>query len=1166
MLAKNDINKTNSKVSLVEKFKKFNFQRGSNGLRLAGTILLIVLFSACSTKKNTWATRNFHSMTTKYNIAFNGNESYKEGLKSILAANEDDYSTIIPLYPISRHSNASAATSNMNRAIEKSRKAIKLHSIKVKPKRNLKKWNTPEYQAFYNQSEFNPILKDAWMLIGKAEFHKGDFLGAVGTFSYVSKYYSEDKDLVAQCQLWMVRAYTEMDWLYEAEQMFGKVNQNDMKSTSTGLFASTSAVLLLKHEQYKEAIPFVEMILSREKDKVMKQRFTFVLAQLYQLTNDKKSAIKTYSDLIKMNPPYVMDFNARINRAQLSAGNNLQNVLKELNKMAKNPNNKDYLDQVYYAIGNAYLNTNDTVRAIENYTLSVEKSTRNALDKALTLITLGDLYYRKREYVKAQPPFDEASKIITVEYHDYPRVNKLAEVLSELIVPYETVILQDSLQYLSTLSRDEQLRIINKVIEDKIEAERLTQERENELSQQGERFVPVGGPRGGDAGKWYFYNPNLMKSGRADFQKRWGSRKLEDNWRRSNKSAALFADSDFDSGFENEMDNFDEEGNIIQTAQDAELTDDKKPEFYLRQIPSTPQQIELSNKQIADALFSMGAIYKDKLNDLPMAVDTYEEFIRRFGRDTRVPDAYFQLYLTETKQENSAEANLYRSKIIRDYSDSKYAQILSQPDYIERFNLMQKQQDSLYMATYQAYSNNQFQTVINNVEYARTNYSMSKLMPKFMFLEALTIGKNDTPDNFEKALNELVEAYPQSDVSAMAKDIAALIRQGREAQTGTSHGTLLTRRSDELRVAMEEEGLSGEQAYSAEKQGKHRIMLISSAEQQEMYQLMYQVAAYNFTRFMIKEFDLALNRLDDTQQVLSITNLESYDEAKWYVNSISADLTIKEYINRLEIQAVIISEENFALLRFLGFDDYLIFQAENLDKSGTRPLATSPAKETKPEIVETSKETPEPLVATPKQEETKEDAVPTKIETVPTEVEKEVAKTEEPQTETAVQPEQKPEEKTEEKIEEKPEETAIETPQAPEPEEEEENLELYEGLFAYQPEKPHFVAIYVLSGNINFDKFKTDLDAYNEQDYSMLNLNISLERVGSQQVIIVGNFNDADVAKSYLLRIVKERELFEGLRGSNYRNLLGTRRNLNVMMQRNALSTYTKFMQEFYLK
>ena len=318
-----------------------------NYISKASLILLILLFSACSTKKNTWMTRNFHSMTTKYNIAFNGNESYKEGLKNIIAANEDDYSTIIPLYPISRHSNASAAASNMDRAIEKSRKAIKLHSIKVKPKRDLKKWNDPEYKAFYNQSEFNPNLKDAWMLIGKAEFHKGDFLGAVGTFSYISKYYSEDKNLVAQCQLWMVRAYTEMDWLYEAEQMLGKVNQNDMKSTSVGLFAWSNAVLLLKRNQYKEAVPFVEMLLSREKDKTMKQRFTFVLAQLYQITNNKKSAIKIYSDVIKMNPPYVMDFNARINRAQLSAGNNLQSVLKELNKMAKNPNNKDYLDQVY---------------------------------------------------------------------------------------------------------------------------------------------------------------------------------------------------------------------------------------------------------------------------------------------------------------------------------------------------------------------------------------------------------------------------------------------------------------------------------------------------------------------------------------------------------------------------------------------------------------------------------------------------------------------------------------------------------------------------------------------------------------------------------------------------------------------------------------------------
>lgn len=1164
MVAKNKINKANRKS-----FKNFfsfgentHRQMGSRVLRNSGgmfsVILLVIFFSACSTKKNTWMTRNFHSLTTKYNIAFNGNESYNEGLKNIIATNEDDYSTIIPLYPISRHANASAATSNMDRAIEKSRKSIKLHSIKAKPKRDLKKWNDLEYQAFYNQNEFNSALKDAWMLIAKSEFHKSDFLGSIGTFSYISKYYSEDKDLVAQCQLWMVCAYVEMDWLYEAEQMLGKVNQDDLRTTNVGLFAAANAVLLLKRDQYREAIPFVELLLSRERNKVMKQRFTFVLAQLYQITGDYKSAIKTYTNIIKMNPPYVMDFNARINRAQLSAGDNMEKVLKELNKMAKNANNKDYLDQIYYAVGNAYLHNGDTVKAIENYNRSAESSTRNGVEKAVTLITLGDLYYDRREYVKAQPSYDEASKIITVEHDDYVRVSKLAEVLSELTVQYEIVVLQDSLQYLSTLSKEKQLEIVNKVIEDKIEAEKQAQEREEELARnvEDERFTPLGGPLGADAGKWYFYNPNLIKSGKTDFQRRWGNRKLEDNWRRSNKSAALFADSDFDMDEPaGEMDVAD--GDSVQT-QSADVLDDKKPEFYLRQIPSTPKQIELSNIQIADALFNMGAIYKDKIVDLPMAIDTYEEFIRRFGQELRVPDAYFQLYLVETKQQQPTEANLYRMKIINDYPDTKYAQILSQPDYVERFNLMQKEQDSLYMATYRAYSNNDFQTVIRNAEHARKNYPLSKLMPKFMFLEALTIGKTESSDNFEKALNQLVETYPQSDVSAMAKDIAAFIRQGKEAQAGTSHGTLLTRRGDELKAAMEEEGLSTEQKFSADKQGKHRVMLISSAEQQEMYQLMYQVAAYNFTRFMIKEFDMVLNSLDSTQQVLSITNFESYDEAKWYVNSINTDLTIKDYITRLTIHEVIVSEENFALLRILGMDDYLLFQAQNLGESSIRPVVPVHSKEEKRAVEETLKETANPQPAEeniPKQEKVKQETVADVVRE-PDEPAKD--EPEEPVSEVAAV-------QSDEKAVEQPVEVVAELPQAPEPEEEE-ILDLYEGLFANQPDKPHFVAIYVLSGNINFEKFKTDLNAYNAKDYNMLNLDISIEKVGNQQVIIVGSFNDANIAKSYLLRMVKEKELFEGLRGANYRNLLGTQRNLNVMMQKNALSTYTKFMQEFYLK
>lgn len=1145
--------------------------------KIACLSLVIIIFAGCSTKKNTWARRNFHSMTTKYNIAFNGNESYKEGLNNIMAANKDDYSDLIPMFPISNNSNASSATSNMDRTIEKSRKAIKTHSIKKKPKKNPKKSRDAEYQAFYNQNEFNPALKEAWLLIGQAEFHKADFLGAVGTFTYITKYYQTDKNMVAKAQVWLSRAYTEMDWLYEAEQMLQKINQDDLKSTDLANFAAANATLLLRQQQYREAIPFVEMALSKEKNKKMKQRFTFLLAQLYETVDNQQEAVKKYSDVIKMNPPYEMDFNARIKKAQLEAGSNMDAVLKELRKMAKNSNNKDYLDQIYYTIGNTYLQNKDTVKAIENYNLAAESSTREGIEKAITLIKLGDLYYEQKNYVKAQPAYDGASKIITVEHKEYKRVSKLAEVLGELVVEHNTVTLQDSLQYLSTLSREEQLEIINKVISDLIEEEKKAEEKELaklQDSQQSPRFVPTTPSALGGSAKWYFYNPSTVSTGKSDFQKRWGNRKLEDNWRRSNKSTSLFAENDF-SFEENENDSILTEGGTIP--QSGDIMDNKKPEFYLRQIPVTSEQIKLSDDQIASALYSMGTIYKDKLEDLPMAIETYEEFIRRFGGDTRVPEAYFQLFLTETRRGNNAQAEMYRSRILSGYPNTTFAQMLAQPDYVERFALMQKEQDSLYSATYEAYANNNFSAVMNNTAYARKTFPGSKLMPKFLFLEALTIGKTQSSANFEKALNTLVEAYPQSNVSFMAKDIAALIRQGREAQTGTSHGTLLTRRSEELKAELEEQGVTVNQVFSAEKQGKHRLMLISPASQQQIYELMYQVAAYNFTRFMIKDFDLVLNNLDNTHFVLSVTNFESYDETDWYNKSIDTDQTLRKLFSDLQVQRVIISDENFALIKLLGIDDYLLFQAQNLSGSAptgqlatiTQPVAVQPEKpkatETKPGVTPKPDTLPKPEVATPSGNTTpanepatnvaepkKEEAKEVKQEEKQPEPAKEVA-AEKPVQQQAAQPETPKAEPTP-------------TPVVETPKDEEEKLELYKGLFAYQPEKPHFVAVTILSGKINFDKFKADMDAYNAANYGMLNLSVSLEESGDQRVIIIGSFADANIAKSYLLRMVKERSLFEGLTGSNYRNLLGTQRNLNVMMQNNALNIYNTFMQEYYLK
>ncbi len=1107
-------------------------------------VLALVLLSGCSLKKNTWSTRTYHSINTRFNVYFNGITSYNEGLTNISNSNKDDYSAIINMYPISKHENASSALSNMDRAIEKSRKAIKLHSIKQKPERNAKKWNNPEYKLWYNQPEFNPALKEAWLLLGKSEFHKGDFIGAVGTFSYLSRYYSSDKEMVARCQLWLTRSYAEMNWIYEAEEMLTNIKQDDLSFNDIGLFASVNADLLLKKQLYKEAIPFLELALKKEKSKDLKLRFSFLLAQLYKQTNNEKEAFDVFSKIINMNPPYEMDFNARIYKAELNR-ENVAAVRKDLNKMLKNSNNKDFQDQIYYTLGKTYFQQKDTAKAIEFYNLSVEKSTRNGFDKALTLITLGDLYYSKQNYIKAQPCYDEASKIITADHPDYKRVSKYAETLGELAVQNDIVVLQDSLQYLSTLSESKRLEIVKKLIAKLIEDEKAEMKAKEELneSNNNNNFNPEDGfdaprPIGGNmgaGGDWYFYNPTLIKSGITDFQKKWGKRKLEDNWRRTNKAASLFAEEESVKAVTAENKN-----DTLKSA----TTDLKSPEFYLKQIPVTASQIEKSNAEIADALFNMAMIYKDKVEDYGLAIKTFNEFNKRFPDDKRNEEAYFQSFMIESKQNKTEKADIIKQKLIKEYPNSRYVDVISQPDYFERMARMYREQDSLYNETYTAYNSSDFNTVRKNVNYIQKQYPLCTLLPKFKFLEALSIGKTDKPEVFETALNKVVTDFPTSDVSAMSKDILALINQGNEAKKGSSHGTLLTRRDEELKT--ETEQIVKSRQFSSDKTLKHRLLIVTELPVESLNKLLYNIAAYNFTRFMVKDFDLLIGKIDSTHNALSVTNFESYDETQWYKSSVEADVDLNKFFKEINAKNIIISEENFVLMRSLfGMSEYQNFEANNLNSKTPnidKPIAKATITNVKTPVKENK------VIAKPKLEEPK--VAMQKLDTL-----KKVQTVTAPilDVEKSKIVESKP-------VESKPVEKApvVETIEPPVP--------LFKGLFGYRANEAHFVAIAVVSGNFDFQKLKASFDSYNAKNYSMLNLKLRLETVGKKQVVIIGQFADANLAKSYLIRMVDENSLFESLKDADYRNLLGSQKNLNLMMEKNAMETYFEFMQEYYLK
>ncbi len=895
-------------------------------MKLHNYAILLALTScliACSTKKNTALSRGFHQMQTKYNIYHNGAISFLEGEQAIIEANKDDFSSVISLYPVSNHEAAQAAVSQMDRTIEKCRKCIKLHSIKARPKVNYdKKRNNPKYAAWLEQEEFNNQMDNAWMMLAKAEFHKGEFLGSISTFNYIIRHYAKDANVVAQCQLWTARAYAEMGWLYEAEDVLNKVQVDNLSRKHAPLYAAVSADIKLKTKQYKEAIPFVKLALPEEKRKMYRPRFQFVLGQLYQLQGDRKQAKSAYEKVIKMQPSNEMDFNARLRIAELN--DSPKEAIKLLSKMAKLDKNKDLLDQIYGAIGSVYLAQKDTTKALEYYTKAIESSTQNGLDKAHILVIAGDIYYEQRDYIKASPCYKEATQILSAESEQYARIQRRSETLDELVVEYSVVQLQDSLQALSKLSEAEQRVVVDSIIARLIRAEEQAKEKEEQAARDaangvGPRSVNTSNMLGGGAQSrdWYFYNPQLLRSGQQTFRTQWGNRPLEDDWRRLSKAMSSSAYGDDTTDEELPTDSLAAEGG----EQAAMETDEHKPEYYLQQIPKTDADIIQSNELIAAALYNMVYIYRDRVGDQELSDETFREFCKRFPNHELLVDLYYMQYLTALKTNDMLAAEQYRQDIIRLFPGTNEAYIVSQPDYFNKLRRMSVEQDSLYEQTYRAYSQNQFTVVKENKTYAETNYPLSPLMPRFLFLNAIAVAKTDGQDAFVIQLQDMVARYPDSELASMAKDMLALMGQGAESQVGDLSSLQAKRNAEPIQETAD----SVEVSFDPTRNTPAMLLLVINQDEQQLNQLLYDIALFNFSQFMIKDFDLKQEFLfAKDQSAVIVSGFEKMDEAEWYHNLLTKNPEISQKLVANNAQVISITQTNFEILsQHFTLADYL---------------------------------------------------------------------------------------------------------------------------------------------------------------------------------------------------------------------------------------------------
>ncbi len=925
-----------------------------NCLPIVAAALSLILFAACTPKKNTAATRNYQAFITRYNIYFNGDEHYKETLKEMENSYEDDFTRLIPMHPAEARSDSKAPqpSGSFTRSIEKAQKAIQLRSIKKRPKRTPGKSRNPEYREWLKREEYNPFIHNAWMLMGRSQYMNGDFLGAASTFIYIARHFGWLPATVTEARIWQARSYCAAGWLNEARAVLDRVKDKELTNPNLkGLYAFTSADIYISSGHYTEAIAPLRAAIESAKG-IQRTRLTFLLGQVLQLTGDNSGASEAYKRVSSgISTPYRIRFNARIRQGATASGAQVEQELKAMRSMARFERNKEYLDQIYHAEGNLLLAKGDTAGALKAYNNAVAKSVRNGIDLAIANLALGELYFDLGEYYKAQPCYAAAASALSDEYPGIDRIKLRSEVLDELAGYSRNVHLQDSLLALAGMSDEERLKVINRIIAELVKQEKDEAE-EQERRQMEEEDMVRNESQGNIAGSakapssftlnndnsWYFYNQNVRNAGATEFRRKWGARKLEDNWRRRNKNdfAAISDETPEEVNAENIPS---EENNAAAGASDR--TDDPhNPQFYLKDIPLTEEQKKTSHAIIQEGLYNIGLILKDKLADYNAAEKPWLRLLAQYPDNTYRLDTYYNLYLMYMLTGNIAEAEKYRALITSDFAESPVGAAMTDPDYLENLKAMPARQEELYQQAYADFIDNRNAEVRKAVAEAKEKYPLSPLMPKFLFLEALTNVSEGNAEEFAGQLRTLVERYPDAEVTPLASDYIKGAAAGRKLHSGAANRNGIVRSvrlADDTSDAMSQ--VADTVRMDLNPDMPQLLMLTYPIDSVKANEVLYDVARFNFNTFTIRDFDLEQLEFGNLG-ILLIKGFANISEVSRYRSMLEgpngADLP-------KEVVPVVVSEENFAVILRNGLTlDQYIKAAEEAATRGVHEAVLAP--------------------------------------------------------------------------------------------------------------------------------------------------------------------------------------------------------------------------------
>ena len=913
-------------------------------------IMLVVLLVSCSIKKNTPATRAYHALTAHYNTLYNGQVAFLEGTEAQNKGHKDNFNEILPMYICTNKATAGMGKSNFETAITKCEKAIKVHSIKKRPTTTGNKKRTDKEKEFLARKEFNPYIYHAWLMMADAQFRKGEFFEAASTYNYILRLYSTQPDITSVARARLARCYVALEWPYDAEDLLNKMKRDSITRHGQKDFDNTKAGYYVLTHQYEEAIPHLKNAIKTTRGKLPKARLNFLLAQLYHETGSDTLAYKTLSRVVRANPPYEVAFNARIMQTEVMDKSKFRQMIARLKRMARSDKNKDYLDKVYYAMGNIYLSTGDTTHCIYAWEKGLKESKKTGPDKATLLLHLSQLYWEQENYIEAARTYKLCVSALDKEHQEYKETEHRSKVLTELEPHLSTIKLQDSLQVLAQSPEEVYLAAIDRVIAEL----RKKEKEEAKLAAKNGTLNPnaqQNGQLGNNAaeankptiakdlnsfgtqqtGDWYFYNPTTVQNGVKEFQRKWGTRPNEDYWRISNKQS-LLKDTDAAADF-----NYDEAaadslfGGVVDAAadslaaadqalKDSLANDPHEREYYLRQIPFTEEQLAESNRLIGDALYNAGILEQEQLENFPLAERTMVRFLNDFPEHEGIDNVFYHLFLLYGRLEDIESAEEYRGYLLEDFPEAKLAALLGNPNYEMIAREGKHVEDSIYVEAYAAYQAEQYDKVEENYQFSTDNFPQGTHRARMMFIRAMSSLYGGERDTFMVTLRDVIQKFPQEEVTELAQAIVKGIDEGRLLMDDRYDASSIWSRR-----TRSESGDSTEVApqLKEDRYCNFNFVLAYPTGSLDENMLVYEMAHYNFTNYMVRNFDIEI-QADAGLTMMVIRGFLAYDEVHAYAQKLYADDHMR---TRLEgIRTLLISDDNLLMIgKEFSFDEYKEF-------------------------------------------------------------------------------------------------------------------------------------------------------------------------------------------------------------------------------------------------